>query len=101
MKNIFAKLFIIAFVCVLIHACKKDEVKTVMTANSLPAITLSPSTVVLTDATADDSVQTISWSKSDYGFSAAVNYTVILAKAPRHNSSTWAVIQVLNSPAII
>ena len=81
MKNIFAKLFIIAFVCVLIHACKKDEVKTVMTANSLPAITLSPSTVVLTDATADDSVQTISWSKSDYGFSAAVNYTVILAKA--------------------
>lgn len=81
MKNISFKLFVIAIACSATLACKKDEVKTVMTVGNLPAVTLSPSNVVLTDATSGDSVQTISWTNSDYGFPAAVKYTVMVAKS--------------------
>lgn len=46
-----------------------------------PAVQLSAPTLVLTAANAADTVTTISWSASDYGFSAAVNYTVEIGKA--------------------
>jgi len=81
MKNIFFKLFVIAIAYSTLTACKKDEVKTVMRTATLPAVTLSPSSIVLTDASSSDSVQTISWTKSDYGFNAAVTYTVMVAKS--------------------
>ena len=80
MKNISIKIIAVLLVCSF-FACKKDEVKTVMTVGPVPTVTLSPSTVVLDDATAADTVQTISWTKSDYGFSSAENYTVMIAKA--------------------
>jgi starch-binding outer membrane protein SusE/F len=65
---------------VLFMACKKNIDKTVMTSGTAPVVTLSPNNLVLATATAADTVETISWTKSDYGYSAAVNYTVQIAK---------------------
>lgn len=81
MKSIFNRLLVLSIACSFFVACKKDEVKTVMTIGSPAVVTLSPSTLVLTDATSADSLETISWTKPDYGFGAAVDYTLYFAKA--------------------
>lgn len=80
MKHIPYSLFLAAFICCL-FACKKDEVITSMKTGAQPSLTLSPASVVLSAAAANDTVETITWTKADYGFSAAVNYTVQIAKA--------------------
>lgn len=66
---------------ILFWSCKKDIQQVKMTEGIAPAITLSRSAVTLSSASAADTVQTISWSPADYGFKAAVNYTVEIAKA--------------------
>lgn len=81
MKNIFNKLLIAGMICGLMAGCKKDEIKTIMQDGVPPSINLSPASIELTDATASDTVETIEWTPTDYGFSAAVNYTVQIAKA--------------------
>ena len=78
MKKIFS-LFAISLL--LIASCKKEGDLTVLKEPVLPAISVSSSTVVLSEATAEDTIQTITWTAADYGFSAAVSYTLQLAKA--------------------
>jgi hypothetical protein len=81
MKPSLNKLLVASMVCCFLFACKKNEVKTYMKTGVAPTVNLSPSTVILTAATGSDSLETISWTKSDYGFSSAVNYTLQVAKA--------------------
>ncbi|RYY58057.1 MAG: DUF5116 domain-containing protein [Chitinophagaceae bacterium] len=79
MKKIIVSV-LTAFV-LLFSSCKKDMDLTVMQEAVLPGITVSAATVVLNETTAEDTVQAISWTAADYGFSAAVSYSVQLAKA--------------------
>ena len=65
----------------LFQACKKDEFRTILQPAVVPALTASKTTLVLTAATAADTVETFSWSASKYGYSAAVKYTLQIAKA--------------------
>ena len=81
MKRIFNIVWLAGAMVCFLPACKKDEIKTVMETGTPPAITLSPAAIVLTDAKALDTVVTITWSPSNYGFKAAVSYTVQIAKA--------------------
>jgi hypothetical protein len=82
MKKILNKIFLAGVFCSLLAGCKRDIENTVMQKpGQLPTVTLTPSTVVLTAASAADTVETISWTPSQYGFSAAVTYTVQIAKA--------------------
>jgi hypothetical protein len=81
MTPIFNKLFAVSIIFCLTVACKKDEIKTVMKTGVPPALTLSNPAVVLTAATGQDTVQSISWTASDYGFNAAVGYTLQIARA--------------------
>lgn len=82
MKQIRTALWMAGLFGILLVSCKRDIENTVMQKpGTPPSLTLSPNTVVLTAATANDSVETISWSPSKYGFSASVNYTVQIAKA--------------------
>lgn len=81
MKKIFSQLLgILAIACVM-QACKKDEVKTVLKTTAAPGLTVSNASLVLSSATAADTVETFSWTPSQYGYSAAVRYTLQLAKA--------------------
>lgn len=75
-KYLVAVLMVLAF-----FGCENDEIKTVMTAGTAPKLTLSQPTVVLTSAKAAETAQTITWQRADYGFKAAVSYTVQIAKA--------------------
>ncbi len=64
-----------------IFSCKKDITQTVKTDGIAPSVSLSPATVSLSAATAADTVETISWTNADFGYKAAVTYTVELAKS--------------------
>jgi hypothetical protein len=81
MKRSLNKLVAASMVCCFLIACKKDETKVFAKSGVAPTVSASPATIVLKKAEAADSSETISWTKSDYGFNAAVNYTVQLAKA--------------------
>ena len=65
----------------LLVACEKDLVETVMQPGPLPVVSTSPASIVLTEANAADTVETISWTAAEYGFPAAVSYTLQVAKA--------------------
>jgi len=80
MKRILYFITGLAMINLLLVSCKKDLVKTTMQDGIPPTVTLSPSNIVLTNGTSSDSVETVSWTASDYGFSAAVKYTVQLVK---------------------
>jgi len=81
MNTYIKSLFVLLFAVVGITACEKDIDQTMMTDSVPPTVALSPASVILTAAEAADTVEVISWSASDYGYSAATNYTVEIAKA--------------------
>jgi hypothetical protein len=75
------QLIIILSFATLLFGCKKDLTTTVMRQGLAPVVTLSATPLTLSEATAKDTVETIQWNAADYGFSAAVGYTVEIAKA--------------------
>lgn len=80
MKQIINRLSAVLIVSTIVLACKKDINQTVKTDGIAPVITLAPPTVVLTSATANDTVSAINWTRADFGYKAAVNYTVEYVK---------------------
>jgi starch-binding outer membrane protein SusE/F len=80
MKQIINKLAAVFIFSLVLLACKKDINQTVKTNGIAPVISLSPSTITLSSATASDTVSTISWSRADFGYKAAVSYTVEIVK---------------------
>src|SRR5687768_4727088 len=81
MKTIIRNILTIIIAAITFISCEKDIDHTIMTSSTPPTVSLSPASVVLTSATAADTVEAITWSPSEYGFDAAVNYTVEIAKA--------------------
>lgn len=81
MKKLVNKILLIGFIGGILFSCKKDEVQTVAKGGVSPALTASQTTLVLSAATAADTVEAFSWTASDYGYSAAVKYTLQIAKA--------------------
>jgi len=81
MKYIFNSLFLITVCSTIFYSCKKDEVKTVLKDGQAPTLTSSNTDLVLVDTLAADTIVTFSWTRSDYGFKAAVRYTLQIAKA--------------------
>lgn len=86
----------INFICaavlsLLLFSCKKDISKTVMTEGTPPALNLSPASVVLSTAKEKDTVETVSWTTADFGYKAAVNYSVEIIKEGGSFSSAKSV----------
>lgn len=80
MKKIFYNLFIISISALLFTACKKDIEMTTLQTGVPPTLTASAASLVITSATAADTVETFTWTPSQYGYSAAVAYTLQIAK---------------------
>lgn len=81
MKNSIHKIFLIAVTALTLWACKKDEEKVIAHTGKAGTLTASAATLVLTSANASDTVETFSWTTTDYGFKAATKYTLQIAKA--------------------
>lgn len=99
MKITIHQFLLLATFALSLWSCKKDEVKVIAKAGQAGTLTASQSALVLSSSTASDTVETFSWSRSDYGFSAAVRYTLQLAKAgtnfaaPKEISMGNAIVQ--------
>ena len=81
MKNIINKIGLVTMLSCLIFACKKDLQDTTIQTAVASVITLSPATIVLAATAANDTVEAINYTPATYGFSAAITYTIQIAKA--------------------
>jgi len=81
MKNNIHKFLFLFIAAVSLWACKKDEIKTTASTGQPGTLAASQATVVLTSANANDTIEVFSWAPSNYGFKAAVKYTLQIAKA--------------------
>lgn len=89
MKNRFFKLAAGATVLLLsVNSCKKDETQVVLNNSASPQLTASATTATITPATGASPAVTYSWTKAEYGYSAAVTYTLQFAKAGTNFAST-------------
>lgn len=80
MKAIFSKLFLFLAASLLFISCEKDETKVVATEGTSPQLTVVQNKQVLTEEEKADTAVTFSWTRPDYGYSAAVSYSVQFGK---------------------
>jgi hypothetical protein len=77
MKNLLTKFLAFSSITLLMLAsCKKDETKVVATKGTPGSLTASANTIVLSSATAGDNALSFNYTASNYGFKAAVTYTL-------------------------
>src|SRR5574343_300861 len=81
MKQVQAYLLMLTAVVLTVVGCDKQLPKTVATTGIAPTVTLSPQTLVLSAGTATNNVLNISWTKADFGFKAAISYSVELVNS--------------------
>lgn len=74
-------LAILVLSALIFQSCEKDETKTVLQDAIAPGLTLSANPLLLDETMAADTVERITWTPADYGFRAAVSYTLQLAKS--------------------
>ena len=96
MKMYINKYFFIGAVLLGLSACKKDETQFVLNPTG-SSITLAAddNTLVLLQDNAADTIVTFSWDAAEFGYKAAVNYTLQFAK--KGNAFTPAASVVLGS----
>ncbi len=71
-------------------SCEKRELVTLKPDNDLN-LTVNPSSVVLTEATANDDVLTVAWEKPDFGFQSAPTYELLVDLASNNFSAPQSV----------
>jgi hypothetical protein len=77
MKTILSKVYIFCLLSLALASCEKDEEKLVVQPGTSPTLTASATApLVLTKDNAEVPVVTFSWTPADYGYPAAVNYTL-------------------------
>ncbi|MDB5121145.1 MAG: hypothetical protein JWN56_2363 [Sphingobacteriales bacterium] len=72
MKSLFYKLYIFSFAALMLVSCQKDETLTIATTGTPGTVSATSANLVLTKADAAKTAITISWTKTDYGYNAAV-----------------------------
>ncbi len=80
MKRIFNFLAATLFAASL-FSCEKEEVKAVLNESAKSDLSFSSSSLTLLKEKAEESAVTLNWTKPDYGFSAGVQYRVLVDKA--------------------
>lgn len=81
MKKWFLNAAVICALGLGFTACEKDEDRVVLVPGATPALTASVNTLTLTRATAGDAGVTYTWTPANFGYQAAVTYTLEIAKA--------------------
>lgn len=78
MKTWIHPLFALCVLSLALFSCEKDEERLVLSAGTAPALTASRSSLELQEEQADDDALTLNWTASDFGYPAAVKYTLQL-----------------------
>ncbi|MDB5268487.1 MAG: hypothetical protein JWP58_1527 [Hymenobacter sp.] len=81
MYNWFSKATaLVGVLAISLTACKKDETRVTMKDGVAPVLTASATTATLTSATAANTALVYTWTPADFGYKAAVTYTLQFAK---------------------
>lgn len=64
----------------LFSSCKKEETQAVLTPGGPTTLTATQTTLVLLQANAANQAVTFNWAKAEFGYAAAVNYTLEITK---------------------
>ena len=77
------KILSIAVLLFVFFSCEKEEFEPVIKYGDSPALTSSPDggSFLLAEENAGETLLALSWTESDYGFPAAISYTVEMDKA--------------------
>ncbi len=81
MKTILNKITVICTMLFVLVACKKDEQRLVANEGVAPEFGSIPAALVLLEEQATTDSITFSWSEADYGYQAAIKYTLQFAAA--------------------
>lgn len=93
MKKIFSHLLLISAASCFFYSCKKDEVKTILKIGAPPALAASGTNFTLTKATENNVAATFTITPPDFGYSAAITYTLQFCK-PGNNFVTIGQVQL-------
>lgn len=100
MKTILKNTLIVATASALLVSCKKDEVKTILKPGGATQLTISVATLVLLQANAANQATVFTWNKADFGYDAAINYTIQLCKGGTNFASSATTTEVAMGTAL-
>jgi starch-binding outer membrane protein SusE/F len=76
MKSTINKLFILCLMSLVLFSCEKDEEQLILRPGAAPALTASATSVELMAENKGENAVTLNWSAAEYGYNAAVKYTL-------------------------
>ncbi|WP_299991557.1 SusE domain-containing protein [uncultured Pontibacter sp.] len=76
MKSTINKLFTLCLMSLVLFSCEKDEERLVLRPGAVPTLAATESSVELTAETKGEDAITMNWTAADYGYQAAVTYTL-------------------------
>ncbi len=96
MKSFFNYLGALVIVATAVIGCKKDETRVTLMEGGTSMLTVSVPTLELIQDDASEAATSLTWTAPEYGFNAAVNYTIQFAKAGENfpNNSNTATVNV-------
>ena len=80
MQNPFTKAVAVCGVLLAFTSCKKDETQAVLQVSAAPQLTATATTANLVKANGADKAVTYTWAPANFGYQAAVTYTLQFAK---------------------
>ncbi|MEY3678119.1 MAG: hypothetical protein RI924_260 [Bacteroidota bacterium] len=80
MKTLINKILVFLFAGTVLLGCKKEEIMTTVGSGTAAVLNSSTASVVLVKADIDKTAMTLSFTKPDFGYSAAVSNTLQIAK---------------------
>lgn len=76
MKSTINKLFTLCLMSLVLFSCEKDEERLVLRPGAAPTLAATENSVELTAETKGEDAITMNWTAADYGYQAAVTYTL-------------------------
>ena len=80
MRTCLNKIMLVGVAAIAFSSCKKDEVRTILSAGSAPNLQSSATTLVLLQANANNDAVKFTYTPATFGFDAAVTYVLQIAK---------------------
>lgn len=100
MKAILRNLLLFISATVVLWSCEKDETKVVLKPGGAIQLTVSTATLVLLQANAANQATVMTWGKADFGYAAAITYTIQMCKGGTNFASSATTTEVAMGTAL-
>lgn len=91
MKTWINKLFILTLCSFALLSCEKDEDQAILRVGTAPMLQASASNIVLTEEDAANDAVVLTWNEADFGYDAAVEYTLQIDTAGNNFATPYTV----------